>query len=123
MSWIRAKYYILSAAETVFGIAVFLLAVYNIIHEDMSLNVHFDDEVSEIMLPAVNITDSAFKPVNINSATRHELQMLDGIGESKANAIIAYREQHGAFSDIDELINVAGIGEKTLERLRGRITV
>lgn len=123
MSPIRIKYYISSVAETVFGIAIFLLAIYNTVHEDLSLKVYCDDDVTGIMLPSVHITDTAFEPVNINSATRHELQMLDGIGEIKATAIIAYREQHGAFSSVDDLINVSGIGEKTLEKLRDKLTV
>lgn len=63
------------------------------------------------------------KPVNINTADAAELQTLDGIGEKKAAAIIEYREQHGGFSSVDELAEVPGIGEKTLDKLRGKITV
>lgn len=61
--------------------------------------------------------------ININTATSAQLQTLSGIGEVKANAIIAYREQYGEFSDINELTKVSGIGEKTLEKIRGDITV
>lgn len=61
--------------------------------------------------------------ININTATAHELQGLNGIGEVKARAIIDYREQNGGFSSVDELINVKGIGEKTLEKIRADITV
>ncbi|MCI5668886.1 MAG: helix-hairpin-helix domain-containing protein, partial [Oscillospiraceae bacterium] len=53
--------------------------------------------------------------VNIHTATAEQLTALDGIGESKANAIIQYREQHGDFKSIDDLLNVPGIGEKILE--------
>ena len=63
------------------------------------------------------------QPVNINTADAAELQTLDGIGEKKAAAIIEYREQHGGFSSVDELAEVPGIGEKTLDKLRGKITV
>lgn len=63
------------------------------------------------------------KPVNINTADITELQTLDGIGEKKAAAIIEYREQNGGFSSVDELTEVSGIGEKTLNKLRGKITV
>ena len=62
-------------------------------------------------------------PININTASSKELQTLSGIGEAKANAIIAYREEHGGFGDISELLNVSGIGEKTFERIRDFITV
>lgn len=61
--------------------------------------------------------------ININNANLEQLQQLDGIGKVKAQAIIDYREAHGAFLTVDELIKVDGIGEKTLEKNRDRITV
>lgn len=61
--------------------------------------------------------------VNINTATSEELQTLSGIGEAKAKKIIDYREQNGSFSSIDDLTNVSGIGEKTLESIRSSICV
>lgn len=61
--------------------------------------------------------------ININTADTRELIKLSGIGEVKAAAIVAYREEHGAFSSLEELLNVKGIGEKTLEKIRGYITV
>lgn len=61
--------------------------------------------------------------ININTATSKELQALSGIGEAKAAAIIAYREEHGIFSDISGIMNVSGIGEKVFEKIRGQITV
>ena len=71
----------------------------------------------------VSGTSSVPDVININSATREELMTLDGIGEVRADAIIAYREQHGGFGSVDELTEVSGIGEKMLEKLRGRICV
>ncbi len=61
--------------------------------------------------------------ININTATASQLTALNGIGEKKAAAIVEYRRQHGNFSSVDELINVSGIGEKTLEKIRNDITV
>lgn len=61
--------------------------------------------------------------INVNTATAEELMMLNGIGEVKAQAIIDYREEHGGFSNVDELINVKGIGKKTLEKIRSSVTV
>lgn len=61
--------------------------------------------------------------VNINTASLTELQNLSGIGKSKAEAIIKYREQNGNFKNIEELLNVDGIGEKLYEEIKSNITV
>ena len=56
-----------------------------------------------------------FGAVDINTANLSELVKLNGISEKKAQAIIAYREKH-CFKNIDELMNVSGIGEKTFAK-------
>ena len=61
--------------------------------------------------------------VNLNTATQEDLQTLTGIGPSKANAILEYRETAGKFKEVDELKQVTGIGDKTFERLRDSISV
>ncbi len=61
--------------------------------------------------------------VNINTATKEQLMTLDGIGEVKAAAILEYRRENGNFYSVDELTNVKGIGEKTLEKIRAGIKV
>lgn len=61
--------------------------------------------------------------ININTATAEQLTSLNGIGEKKAAAIVEYRQKHGEFTTVDELVNVSGIGEKTLENIRNSITV
>ena len=61
--------------------------------------------------------------VDINTASHEELITLPGIGEVKAQAIVAYREQEGPFRRTDELMNVSGIGAITYERLRDLVTV
>lgn len=61
--------------------------------------------------------------VNLNTATQEDLQTLTGIGPSKANAILEYRESIGKFKEVDELKQVTGIGDKTFERLRDSISV
>lgn len=62
--------------------------------------------------------------VDINSADAATIaEQLVGIGDAKAEAIVKYREEHGPFSSVDELVNVSGIGEKTLEKIRGQVQV
>ena len=61
--------------------------------------------------------------ININRATEGELTLLHGIGSSKAQAIILYREMFGRFKTVDELTKVKGIGAKTIEKNRGSLTV
>jgi competence protein ComEA helix-hairpin-helix repeat region len=61
--------------------------------------------------------------ININTATKEELMTISGIGEVMANKIIEYRTQHGGFAKTDELMNVYGIGEKTYEKFKDRVTV
>ena len=61
--------------------------------------------------------------VNINRATESELVSLHGIGSSKAQAIILYREMFGDFKTVDDLEKVKGIGAKTIEKNRSRLRV
>jgi len=61
--------------------------------------------------------------VNINIADATKLQELSGIGVAKANAILSYREQHGAFNSIEDIKKVSGIGEKLYEGIKENITV
>nr|WP_299038921.1 ComEA family DNA-binding protein [uncultured Psychrobacter sp.] len=61
--------------------------------------------------------------VDINSASEGELVTLDGIGSSKAQAIILYREMFGPFTSVDELEKVKGIGAKTIANNRARMRV
>ena len=66
----------------------------------------------------------AAEPVNINTADATMLSSkVTGIGPAKAEAIVAYRKEHGPFKSVDELANVKGIGLKTVEKLREQLTV
>lgn len=65
-----------------------------------------------LALPAFAAT-----PVNVNTADAETIaKALDGIGLAKAKAIVAYREEHGPFKNVDDLSHVKGVGPATLER-------
>jgi len=61
--------------------------------------------------------------VDINIATAVDLQAVPGIGEALAGRIIEFREEHGRFEKVDDLLNVRGIGVTSLEKLRAYLVV
>jgi competence protein ComEA len=61
--------------------------------------------------------------VNINTAGVEELMSLPGIGKAYAERILDYRQKNGPFKKPEDILNVRGVGEKTYERIRERITV
>lgn len=69
-----------------------------------------------------NSSNSSSK-ININKATIEELTQLSGIGISKAKAIIEYRNANNGFKSIEELTNVDGIGEKTIDKFRDKVDI
>lgn len=75
-----------------------------------------------------NILDNDVVPkasvkVNINEASKEQLMELNGIGASKADSIIQYRVQHGPFHQIEDLMNVSGIGATIFENIKSQLTV
>ena len=61
--------------------------------------------------------------ININSASLSDLQKINGIGEVKAQSIIDYREKNGGFKSIEDIKNVEGIGDKTFEKIKDKISI
>lgn len=61
--------------------------------------------------------------VSLNSATLEELMTLPGIGEGRAKLIIEYRQQNKGFKDIEEIMNIKGVGEKSFEKLKAYLTL
>lgn len=67
-------------------------------------------------------SESSNKLVNINSASLEELQKIPGVGEQKAKSIIEYRNKSGKFKNVEEILNVNGIGDKLYEQIKIYIT-
>jgi len=61
--------------------------------------------------------------VNLNESTFEQLTTLKGVGDTKAQAIIVYRQQVGGFKSVDELIKVSGIGEKIVSQNKARLSL
>ncbi|MBD90096.1 MAG: topoisomerase [Deltaproteobacteria bacterium] len=68
-------------------------------------------------------TAAKSKLLNVNTASSDQLQALPGIGPKKADAIVSYRSANGPFQQVDDLVQVKGIGPKTLDKLRPLVTV
>jgi len=76
-----------------------------------------------LCLSILMFSGSVYSVVDLNTATKEELEAVKGLGPAKAEAIIAYRKQHGGFKKVDELGKVKGFGEKTVKKLRNEFTV
>ena len=74
-----------------------------------------------MLLPILALAKTGL--VNLNTATEADFQTISGIGQKRAQDIIAYREANGKFKSVDDLKNVTGIGAKTLEKLKEYVTV
>ncbi len=97
------------------GLVSVVIYLYNTTPTGM-VNIHEDDT---ILTDTVKTSDK----ININTATKAELMILDGIGEVKATAIITHREKYGAFTEIDEIKEVEGISTNLYEEIADDITI
>jgi competence protein ComEA len=90
-----------------------------------------DEEAAEgeLVVPAAasnassDVSSDSDGTINLNTATAEQLMTLPGIGQSKADSIISYRESHGSFSSVEEIMNVDGIKEGVYNRIKDNIKV
>jgi len=80
-------------------------------------------KIGENVTASQNLTTSHSGLININTANSVELQTLSGIGSATAANIISHREARGGFDNIEEIMNVSGIGERIFENIKDNITV
>ena len=85
-------------------------------------NINDEESEGETIISST-INNNKDNKININTANSAELDSLSGIGPSKAEAIIKYREENGNFKTIEEIKNVTGIGEGLFEKFKENITI
>jgi len=78
--------------------------------------------MSSILLTIILTTEAKGK-INLNTADVAALQKLAGVGQKKAEKIIAFRNEHGGFKSVAELKKVGGFGDKTLAKFQDQLTV
>lgn len=80
-------------------------------------------KVLAALLISIGLSFNAYAAVDLNTASKQELETLKGVGPAKADAIIEYRKKSGGFKSVNDLDNVPGFGEKTVESLKKEVTV
>ena len=93
-----------------------------LLHDGQQITVYTEDEAAAGLPESLDGTGSEGK-INLNTAGKEQLMTLPGIGETKAEAILDYREKQGNFSDIEEVKNIEGIKEKVFEKIKDLIEV
>lgn len=87
-------------------------------------HLYYDGKVIQETAPVMETVEIAVDDaINLNTASKEELMLLDGIGEKMAERILTYREEHGPFAKIEDIQNVKGIGEKTYAKTAEELTV
>lgn len=81
------------------------------------------DNMNDACIKEKNEISADSNLISINTATKEQLMTLSGIGESKAKAIISYRDKNGNFKTIEDIMNVSGIGESAFEKIKNQITI
>ena len=93
--------------------------------ENSATSQYYENNDYEVVSSTADNDDniSVSFPLNLNTCTKEELMEIDGIGEVRADAIIAYREKLGGYSSVEQLKDISGIGDKTFEKIAPYVTV
>uniref|UniRef100_UPI004025B3DE ComEA family DNA-binding protein n=1 Tax=Eubacterium sp. TaxID=142586 RepID=UPI004025B3DE len=95
------------------------------VQENSATSQYYENNDYEVVSSTADNDDgiSVSFPLNLNTCTKEELMEIDGIGEVRADAIIAYRAKLGGYSSVEQLKDISGIGDKTFEKIAPYVTV
>lgn len=95
------------------------------VQENSATSQYYENNDYEVVSSTADNDDgiSVSFPLNLNTCTKEELMEIDGIGEVRADAIIAYRDKLGGYSSVEQLKDISGIGDKTFEKIAPYVTV
>ena len=106
-------------------LAIFILVLFTaLVFRDLSKSKFAVIKTSEAYAPVVNIDESEYsqtEKININMASVKLLTTINGIGEKLAERIVEYRQEHGNFETIQDIMKVNGIGEKLFNQIKSQI--
>lgn len=104
---------------------VYLINQAKIVEDGEQIRIYTKEEALEadLQMNAKNNGNAVEGRININTADKEALMTLPGIGESKAELIIEYRQNQGGFQTIEDIMNIAGIKEAVFSKIRDKITV
>ena len=94
-----------------------------IAQESPATQVPAEDGSSDQLVGNQPVSASVEFPLDLNTATIEQLKSLPGIGDTRANQIIAFRHSVGGFSTLEQLLEISGIGSKTLEAIRPLVVI
>lgn len=122
----KSEYILIASALFIVALIIIYIAIYSppLVPENIVSNkVVVTETVTQIPTSETVSTTNKSEIININTATIEELVTLDGIGEAIAKRIVDYRTENGKFTNIEDLMNVSGIGEKKFNAIKKFLSV